>query len=315
VADIVVADSSWVGCDTGKTFVATGLRGICDREEVELIDLKKDKFEDVRIPEGDELGGTVKIARTVLEADKLINLPKLKAHAQTKLTLSLKNLKGCIHDSEKQRFHRIDIERAIAELGSVLKPDLIVMDAIICEMTAELGCDPVRMDSVLAGTDPVAMDALCATVMGYEPDEIEHIAHAEKLGVGTGLDVSGIELHGDMELSELKGAVTEPVGFQRYTDSFQSAGVNIIEDGACSSCLGALCLALKRVIDEGQLSELEGCDILIGQHYDDSGKEKPEGSGGTCIGIGKCTKELKGLDIFVNGCPPTALKIYKKLKE
>ncbi|UCH89573.1 MAG: DUF362 domain-containing protein [Thermoplasmata archaeon] len=318
VSDITVADGSWVGCPTERAFTATGLSGLCAREGVKLVNLQRDEYVSVKVSAGNELKGKVNIAKTVLDADKLINLPKLKAHAQTKLTLSLKNLKGCISDDEKRRFHRIDIDRAIAELNTVLSPDLIVLDGIVGEMTAELGCDPIRLDTIVAGTDPVALDALCATMMGYDPHEIEHIVHAEELGVGKGLDTSKIELKGDVELASIKGEIGDSVGFARYTESFQSYGLDIQESGACSSCLAALYLALKRVADDEKLEDLQGCSFYIGQNFaeDSDGSATPAGEGGSAyrIGIGNCTKALDGLDIFTKGCPPTALTVYRKLR-
>jgi uncharacterized protein (DUF362 family) len=318
VADITVADSSWTGCSTKRAFIATGINGICDREGVKLLDLKKDKFVDVDVPKGKELGGSVAIARTILEADKIINVPKLKAHSQTLVTLSLKNLKGCIADSEKQRFHRLDLDKCIAELNTVLRSDLIVLDAIVGEMTAELGCDPVRLDTMVAGTNPVAMDALCATILGYEPHEISHIAHAEALGIGRGLDLSEINVFGDVELAQLKGDTGDLIGYQRYTEAFEKYGLSICDDGACSSCLSSLYLALKRMADDELLETLKNSKIYLGQKIEQKyPKVQPDkaGGGGVQVGIGKCTEKIKGLDFVVKGCPPTALKVYKKLRK
>lgn len=318
VNDVIVADSSWTGCPTERTFTATGLKGICDREGVRLLDLKKDAFVDVEVKAGNELGGSVQIAKTVLEVDKLINLPKLKAHCQTMVTLSLKNLKGCIHDREKQRFHRLNLHNAVAELNTVLKPDLIVLDGIIGEMTAELGCDPVRLDTVVAGTDPVALDSVCTTMLGYDPHEIDHIVRAGELGVGVGPDLDLIDIIGGVELAEIRGAAGESIGYDRYAEAFNNYGIKIIEEGACSSCSAGLFIALKRMEDEGELDKLKGSTIFIGQNIastyadivsdiDAANKNK--------IGIGKCSGKLEGLDLKIPGCPPDALKICRKIVE
>jgi uncharacterized protein (DUF362 family) len=318
VSDITVADSSWVGCPTERAFSATGMKGICDREGAKLLDLKMDKYIDVKVPEGIEVGGTIKVAQTILDADRIINLPKLKAHCQTLVTLSLKNLKGCISDDEKQRFHRLDLDRAVAELNTVIKPDLIVMDAIVGEMTAELGCDPVRFDTVIAGTDPVAVDSICATMMGYEPEDIEHIVHAQELGCGTGLDLSKIKLIGDVPLDSFTEQVKESVGFERYTDAFSNFGLKINAEGACSSCMAGLMVALKRFADDDTLADLKGKEIYLGQNvpytYTHLVDKKNLESNQNCIGIGSCNKDLEGLNFCVKGCPPSALAIYKKIK-
>jgi uncharacterized protein (DUF362 family) len=315
VYDIVVADSSWTGCPTERAFNATGMTPLCKREDVELLDLKKDRYEKVKITAGDELDGTVEIASSVLEADKIINLPKLKAHCQTRVTLALKNLKGCITDDEKRRFHRLNLDEGVAELNTVLKPDLIVLDAIVGEMTAELGCDPIRLDTVVAGVDPVAVDAVCATMLGYGPEEIEHIGYADQMGGGTGLDLAGVELVGDVELAELKEAVKAPVGFARYEEAFKQYGIDIVEDGACSSCLAALYIALKRAADDEALEELKGKKIFIGQNAMSTYTHVVNESGnkGNCVGVGNCLDNGDRVDDLIAGCPPTALKIFKHL--
>jgi uncharacterized protein (DUF362 family) len=318
VEDITVADSSWTGCSTERVFNATGITGICRHEGVKLVDLKKDEYEWVKVQKGEELGGKVEVARTVLDSDKLINLPKLKAHCQALVTLSLKNLKGCITDDEKRRFHRLDLDRCIAELNTVLKPDLIVLDGIIAEMTAELGCDPIRLDTIVAGTDPVAVDSVCSTMLGYEPIDIPHIVHAEGLGCGTGIDLDTVELKGDVELSEITGKISGPVGFQRYEESFAEFGIDIKAEGACSSCLAALYIALKRISDSDELEKMKGTGIYLGQNIvptythlmsDQTGKQHKQQ-----IGVGKCSLELEGMDVRIKGCPPSALGIFKKLK-
>ena len=319
IEDITVADSSWTGCSTERAFSATGIGGICHREGVKLVDLKKDEYEWVKVPKGKELGGEVEIAHTVLDADRLINLPKLKAHCQALVTLSLKNLKGCITDDEKRRFHRLDLDRCIAELNTVLRSDLIVLDGIIAEMTAELGCDPIRLDTIVAGTDPVAVDSVCSTMLGYAPTDIAHIVYAAGLGCGTGLDLNSIDIKGDVELDKIAGEISGPVGFSRYEKAFTKFGIDIKAEGVCSACLAALYIALKRLSDSDKLENLIGTDIYLGQNvvptYSHIMSEQTEDKGKLKIGVGKCSLELEGMDMEIKGCPPSALGIFKKLKD
>jgi uncharacterized protein (DUF362 family) len=74
--------------------------------------------------------GQYRICRSILELDRLINIPVLKGHCQTAMTCALKNLKGCIPDSEKQRYHREGLFQAIADLNEILRSDLILVDAL-----------------------------------------------------------------------------------------------------------------------------------------------------------------------------------------
>ena len=123
----------------------------------------------------------------VLKADKLINMPIAKHHGLSKLTLSMKNLMGCC-GGQRNRFHQ-DMGGVLTDLTQFFKPDLIIMDAIrIMTANGPIGGnleDVARRDSVIAGVDPVAIDAFGATLFGIEPMEISYVAEGQKRGLGT----------------------------------------------------------------------------------------------------------------------------------
>jgi uncharacterized protein (DUF362 family) len=200
--NITIAEGSWTGCDTERAFEATGVKHLAKKYDVKLVDLKKDEHIRVKIPKGKAIN-EILIAKTVLETDKTINLPKIKAHGNTTITISLKNLKGYLPDKEKTRFHRIGLSQAIADLNTVLKNDLIVVDGIIGERTAELGCDPIELNVIIAGKNPVAVDAVCVEFLGYRATEIEHIVLASKHGLGS-YDVKDIRVVGDIDYFQNK---------------------------------------------------------------------------------------------------------------
>ncbi len=81
---------------------------------------------------------SLEIARTVLECDFFINVPVMKAHNQTLITCSLKNLKGVMPRSMKTAFHSVDLHRAIVQLNSILVPDLIVVDGLQGDLHSEM---------------------------------------------------------------------------------------------------------------------------------------------------------------------------------
>jgi len=81
--------------------------------------------------------------------------------------------------------HDGKLHENIADLASVLKPSLTVIDGIIAGEGGETDGSPVKMDLVIAGTDPVAVDAVGAMVMSVSPTEVRHLVLAEKKGLGT----------------------------------------------------------------------------------------------------------------------------------
>ncbi len=106
----------------------------------------------------------LEIAQTVIECDYLINVPVMKAHGQTLITCSLKNLKGVMPRAMKTGFHGVDLDQAIAQLAGVVIPDLIIVDGIQGDLFSETGHHPVRMERILSGTNPVEVDSVAADV-------------------------------------------------------------------------------------------------------------------------------------------------------
>jgi uncharacterized protein (DUF362 family) len=167
-------------------------------------------------------GGKYWIHKDILEADVLITCPVLKTH-KAGLTCALKNQIG-IAPSTKYGFpktggvpqdnysvkliHRADLPRdwtdeEIVDLCSIAGIDLVVVDAIA---TLEEGKEAirdnegnitnlVRFNTIVAGTDPVAVDHVCSEMIGLNPDDIAHITLAEKIGLGTN-DANLITVYG-----------------------------------------------------------------------------------------------------------------------
>ena len=120
--NISIMEGSWVGDSTKRAFKVCGYEEISRKYKVPLIDLKQDARVSVEVE-----GTTLEVCASLWQADYLINMPVLKAHCQTKVTCALKNLKGCIPDSEKRRFHSMGLHRPIALLNKVLKTIVLSM--------------------------------------------------------------------------------------------------------------------------------------------------------------------------------------------
>lgn len=133
--------------------------------------------------------------RDFLEADKVINVPIAKHHNATRLTMSLKNIMGVLGGNRGNIHH--DLDSNIADLNTVFKFHLVVMDAVrILTANGPQGGrlkDVRDMNTVVAGTDPVAVDAFGATLFGITAADVPHIIHAAKLGLGEG-DLNKVKL-------------------------------------------------------------------------------------------------------------------------
>lgn len=146
-----------------------------------------------------------KIPRDILEADCFIVNPVVKDHEAATITIAMKKLMGCIWN--RKDYHRYGLHDCIAELNMFLKPTLIVTDATRALQTrGPKGPGEVTTpNKVLAGIDPVALDAYCCqflTVKGVTPDAVNHLMIANSLGRGQ-IDTSQLNIK---EIAGAKGA-------------------------------------------------------------------------------------------------------------
>jgi len=188
--DIIIGEGSGFA-DTIEAFKVAGVDEVAERLGVKLVDLNKDELVEVYPPNPFSLR-KVKVAKTALEST-IISVPKLKPHRFATVTLSLKNMMGTI--ASKGTMHR-GLSENIADLASVLRPSVSVVDGIIAGEGHESSGNSVEMNLVIAGTDPVAVDAVGASVMGIEPTEVKHLVLAEKKGLGT-CNINQIDILGE----------------------------------------------------------------------------------------------------------------------
>ena len=178
-SNLLMAEGSWVGDRTSEAYEYCGYRALSERYGVPFIDTKKEKSH-----EKDCAGMKLRISDIADRIGFLINVPVLKGHCQTKMTCALKNLKGCIPDSEKRQFHSDGLIEPIAALSSVLKPELIIVDSICGDLDYEEGGNPVHTNRMMLGTDPVQMDAYGCQLMGLDITDVPYIELAEEWGAG-----------------------------------------------------------------------------------------------------------------------------------
>ncbi len=193
-AELYVVESDATGTNADKAFEATGMKEMCERYGVECLNLRHIKDQvTIKIPNNETLK-TITVPRIVTES-AVISAAKLKTHSQTGATLGMKNMFGLLPDKFKAKFHFRGISKVIVDINTVLKPTLTVIDGFVgMEGRGPVSGDPVQMDLIIAGVDPVATDSTACRVMGIDPYEIRHITKAfnKKLG-----EIEEIEIVGE----------------------------------------------------------------------------------------------------------------------
>lgn len=287
VGSIKIIESSWVGDSTARAFKYCGYEELGDKYGIPLIDLKKDTATAL-IYEGE----TFEVCDEALNTDFLINVPVLKAHCQTRLTCCMKNLKGCIPDKEKRRYHTLGIHKPVAQLSKLIKTGYNVVDGICGDLSFEEGGNPVPAGRIIAGRDALEIDSLCAQLIGYAPDEIGYLLIGKSIGVG---DYYSEKTH----ILELN-AEEKPVGAVSGGREAEKYSKLIEEESACSACYASAIYALHRLGGETG----EAGKIHVGQGF--------RGKSAEGFGIGNCAC---GFTEHVPGCPPKATAVIDALKK
>ena len=287
--DVTIIEGSWVGDDTRRAFAACGFDDISRRYGVPLFDLKRDSYTAVDTPIG-----KIKVCDRARGADCLVNLPVLKGHCQTVMTCALKNMKGCIPDSEKRRFHSLGLTEPIAALNTALRPVLHVVDGICGDLNFEEGGNPVLQERVFLGVDPVMIDAFGCSLMGVDPRDVGYIELAQHYGAGSmAFTPQDIVLHNQPQTH--RSAMRQSGQVARLAKCVKACD-------ACSACYGSLIHALARLDEEGLLGYAP--KIAIGQGM--------RGVPFDGVGVGRCCDQAK---IKIPGCPPSAAAILQTLRD
>lgn len=200
-------------------FEISGYRQICNELDIPLVNLKEIGFQEV--PCKGQVLKKVYISPLILEADFIINLPKLKTHSFTIFTGAIKNMYGIIPSGLRLNYHRqfprTEIfSQMLVDIFSCAPPHLNIMDAVVAmEGEGPSAGNPITVGLVIASQDAVALDAVTSKVVGFNPMDIYTTQDAHQRGLGIGaiekIDIVGENLK-DVEVRNFKHS-TIAIGF------------------------------------------------------------------------------------------------------
>ncbi len=202
-ARVTLGESSSVS--TGKVLKQTGMLEAARAAGAEVVNFDEGKWIEIDVP-GQYLK-KVALAEAAVRAEKIIYLPCLKTHKWARFTLSLKLPVGFVRRRDRWGMHVRGIQDRVAELNSVIHPDLIIMDGRKCFISGGPSNGVVREPGlVLASGDRVSIDAEALKVIKAYPEnslkkDVWDYAQLKR-AVGLGLGRSGWDSY----------AVIRPVG-------------------------------------------------------------------------------------------------------
>lgn len=317
--DITIAEAALenreFGCGTKSTYEALNYAYLERKYGVQLMDLNEEPFEKI------DLGGfSLSISKTILEqAGFFINVPVLKTHEQTKVSLGFKNNKGCLKGTSKSICHHRErpLDEFVCSLGQRLYPHLTVIDGIYSLENGPMHIGKAyRENIIIAGRDMFNCDCVGSYLMGFDPAAIGHLAMFAE-NHGRSLHIADIALRG-LDPSEhvhsiqcydysdpwYTGEDVEPMFFTKQGVK----GFRIPHPGqtACTGCSLLFPLSVLFIITASILSK--------GRPYDDyellgGKKAKPSGHANKTFLLGNCIiaanrkSEAIREAIPIPGCP------------
>jgi uncharacterized protein (DUF362 family) len=309
--DITIADGGVIHPDlnlnTATAYEWAGYNQLSERLNVPLVDLNEGPFVTVDLE-----GSPVKIAKLITDAEFLINIPVLKTHLQTKVSLGIKNLKGVIAFESKKDCHRQDLMRSIALLGRAVKVDLTIIDGTYGLQKGPTSDDFHQMDLFVAGKDILEVDIVGSRLLGYDPAEVEYLSIYADLA-GRSLSLADIEVIGEKIDDLAKPLEWKATIFRDLMALCKIKGISIEppDPTCCSGCGFGIAAAVIKFFMTNPGKDFGNVAIVMGkQKITDPDVPK-------VFAMGKCACETNNSHpnlVKVPGCPAGLKPMTERLQ-
>jgi uncharacterized protein (DUF362 family) len=285
--------------DTQSAFHFAGMDNVAKRYGIKLVDFEAEPYERLAIE-----GHKFSIAKAAIETDFLINVPVLKTHGQTIVSLGMKNLKGCLKYSSKKRFHKVGtLSRLIALLNQIIHSHLTIIDGTFALDHGPTMGDAYRMDLIVAGTDIFETELVGAALLGKKPSDIKHIKEFAQI-TDRILDIEHIEIVG-RKINEFAKNLPYESDLNRCFSKYGLKGIHVSakqEDPTiCSACLANMEYPNYMFAKDNPGRHLNDMDICIGKGA------RPNPNAKNIVLFGDCSikhnDSVKNATLF-RGCPP-----------
>jgi uncharacterized protein (DUF362 family) len=279
-------------------------------------------FEKVHVGEGI----TLNFNREILGSDFVVNLPVLKTHTQTMVSLGIKNLKGTIDVSSRKKCHSaeagLDLHRMVSKLFFPMPPMFTLIDGIYSqERGPNVDGQARRSNLLVASSDVLSADRVGAKILGFEPDKVPYLVHAAQ-ALHRPVDLSDVEVVGEpiekvVSPHEWSWPYNEDCSLPMAMENKGIKGVSYpkYDLTICTYCVQLTRVMLLAIARAWKGTPFDDVEILTGKLMQASpGKKKT-------LLLGKCIYEANKNNphiqemIAIKGCPPSHEAIFKGLRQ
>ena len=305
-------------------FQTLGYEKLRQRYGIDYVNVMERPFQKVELDEDI----TLKFNEDLLNSDFVVDLPAMKSHNQTVVSLGLKNLKGTIDVNSRKKCHSADTEKDldfyVSKLADKLPPILTVVDGIYTLERGPAFDGKMRRSNLLvASPDILSADMVGAKLLGHEPADVPHLAWAAS-NSNRPTDLSDVEIKGeslqenisyhayDFEYTEdEKRELPKPLAKQGIEGLFYRKFDNTM----CTYCSGLNGLILTAIRFAWTGEPWDNVEVLTGKSMEPS-----QGMNATIL-LGQCmykkNKDHPNINklIAVKGCPPDPKEVVDALHE
>jgi len=303
---IIIGEGSSINrSETTKMFKHYGYDRLVeiDPSKIFLVDLNKDEQVYKHVPGGKRMHAR-KIPLTIEKADVIISVPVLKIHFAAVASLSIKHLQGAVPPLEKYMTHFFGLWQNLVNIHHLIKPQLIIIDGLTGqEDFGPVSGTPKRMNILIGGTNPVAIDAVAMKTMGLDPVSSPPVFLAYMQGLGP-IEDNKIKIIG-ATIHEVASPFKQP-----HINLESGRDIKIHADSACSGCAGYLHFVLNKLRRPDPKDESR---MLIDRPFDRKVNiflgpfnQHPINPDETNIFMGICQQHNAETGIHLPGCPPHA---------
>ncbi len=324
-AKYVIGDSPIINTNTHKAFEQSGYKKLLKNDNLKFIDLDDRTPVKKEIPNGKILKN-IRITGYWDEIDYCISIPVLKMHMHSGASLSFKNMKGLIYRRDKITLHQFqapeileelkktigkikELDIAIADLGSIIRPDLAIIDASYAhEGMGPSSGNAVKLDTIIASTNFLAAD-IVALAISQPKWSLEDVPHLKLISESILPSINSLN-----DIKTIPADINEfirPLESPPTSITIKYENVNLMDIDSCSACLSTVFNLLKNnkeFIDEHYTPE-KPLNLAIGKGITESNLYSD-----TFL-IGNCTSNHKENGTFIHGCAPVESTILKIIKE
>lgn len=180
-AEVIVGEGPGHRRDLEEIISVIGLRQALRERKLRFVDLNHDDWTRVTNRGGNTGLAEFCLPNTLLGADLVVSLPKLKTHHWAGVTLSMKNLfgvvPGAVYGWPKNILHWRGIQRSILDLVHTVRPDFAIVDGVVgMEGNGPISGTAVAAGVIVMGTHVRSVDATCTRIMSLRPERVDYLA-------------------------------------------------------------------------------------------------------------------------------------------